>query len=108
MLKKFDELYESTKIELLKSAPKIQTRFNRDLSNGWNLFLKNDKKNNNNIPFVLMADDKKFNGEIKIIGEDFEISWESETPLENEGLVSWDELNTALKQMVNNIKFNRE
>ena len=105
---KFNKVYESVKKDILKNAPKIQTEFNRELSNGWNLFLRNDKKKSNFIPFVLMADDKKFKGKITIIGEDFEIDWESETPLENEGLVSGEELNTALKNMVDNIKFNEE
>lgn len=108
MLNKFNTFYESVKKDILKDAPKIQTEFNRKLTNGWNLFLRKDKKDNNNIPFVLMADNKKFNGEITIIDEDFEVSWESETPLENEGLVSGEELTNTLKQMVDNIKFNEE
>jgi len=108
MMDKFNTLYESIKKDIITDAPKIQTEFNRELSNGWNLFLKNDKKDNNDIPFVLMADDKKFEGSITIIGEDFEVSWESETPLENEGLVSGEELTTALKNMVDNINFNEE
>jgi hypothetical protein len=103
---RFDICYESIKRDILMDAPKLQTEFNRELSNGWNLFLMNDKKDNNDIPFVLMADNKKFEGKITIIDEEFEISWESEKPLENEGLVFGEELNAALKNMVDNINFN--
>lgn len=107
-MNKFNNLCENIKSDILKNSRYIQTEFNRELSNGWNLLLKMDDIKNNDIQFVVYADNKKFNGNIEIIGEDFEISWETDTPMENEGLIGGEDLNTALKQMVDTIKFSEE
>lgn len=97
----FNNLYENIKSKFNKDFVTIQTDFNRDLSNGWNIFLKKTKKNADTIPFTLYDNDrKKYTGNIKLIGEDFEIEWESEKPLENEGLIGNSDLYDGLKQMV--------
>lgn len=97
----FNKLYESIKSKIDKDFVTIQTDFNRDLSNGWNILLKKTKKDADSIPFTLYDNyRKKYTGSIKLIGEDFEIEWESEKPFEAEGMIGNTDLYDGLKQMV--------
>jgi len=112
-MNKFNNIYEKfkkdiSKEEILDKAKEIQTEFNVKLTDGWNMFIKKDDLKNNKIKFFLMADNKKFDGEITIIDKDYEISWESEAPLENEGLTQGKDLETVLKRMVDEIKDNEK
>ena len=104
---KFQESYQKFKKTLFNNAIDIQTEFNIEISNGWNLLLKKDDVDNNIVEFVLMVDGERFEGDMQLVGDDYEISWESESPLKNEGLVQGEDLETVLKRMVTGINFNR-
>lgn len=102
---KFNTLYESVKSKLSKQFPKIQTDFSQEISDGWNLLLKRDDSKDDIIPFVLYDNtSNKYTGSIRIIGEDFEVEWESDKPLESEGMIGSETLYGSLKQMVELIK----
>jgi len=98
------------KTQVMRNAVKIQTKFNRDITEGWNLLLSG--KDNDEVSFIVLIDDgTKLTGTMSLTGKDIMIEWESDVKFSLEGLTFGEDLEEALTEMVTLIrieKYNEE
>jgi len=93
------------KNDVMRNAVKIQTAFNRDISDGWNILLSPKE---NLVEFIVLIDDgSKIVGKMGNVGTDVMIEWEGDYYHSLEGLLFGENLEEALTEMVALINIER-